>query len=175
VKDAEPVVVVSRPGVRYLLEAPFDPPNPVYEMVEAALRGLGFDAARAGTPEWNPLGALVAPGDHVLIKPNFVTSKNFEEHLRGERLACSSTHGSVLRPILDYALRAAGPRGRVTVVDTPVEGCNLDEVVEGLGVKGLVGWYRERGHPVELVDLRHFRVVPRMALDDVRRGGRSWN
>ncbi|HEY7954177.1 MAG TPA: hypothetical protein VII38_02755, partial [Polyangia bacterium] len=88
VREAERVVVVSRPGVRYCLDAPFHPPNPVYEMVEATLRGLGYDAGRAGTPEWNPLGALITPGDRVLIKPNFVTSKNFEEHLRGEKLAC---------------------------------------------------------------------------------------
>src|SRR3954453_283757 len=116
--NAQPVVVVSRPGVRYALEPPFAPPNPVYEMVEAVFRSLGYDAARAGTPEWNPLGALIQPGDRVVIKPNFVTSKNFEEPLRGEKLACSSTHGSVLRPILDYALKACGPDGRVTIVDT---------------------------------------------------------
>jgi uncharacterized protein (DUF362 family) len=175
VKDAEPVVVVSRPGVRYVLEAPFDPPNPVYEMVEAALRGLGFDAARAGTPDWNPLGALISPGDHVLIKPNFVTSKNFEEHLRGEKLACSSTHGSVLRPVIDYALRAVGPSGKVTIVDTPVEGCNLEEVVDGLGVRALLEWYRAKGRRIDFIDLRHFRVVPHMALDDVKRWGRSFN
>jgi hypothetical protein len=42
-------------------------------------------------------------------------------------------------------------------------------------VRALVGWYRARGFPVELIDLRHFRVVPHMALDDVRRAGRSWN
>src|SRR3954469_16788293 len=143
-----PVAVISRPGARYCLDAPFDPPNPVYQMVEATLRGLGLDAARAGTPEWNPLGDLIQPGDRVVVKPNFVTSKNFEEHLRGEKLACSSTHGSVLRPILDYVFRAAGPRGRVRVVDTPVEGCNLDEVVAGLGVTDLLRWYRSRGHDV---------------------------
>ena len=173
--ESSPVVVVSRPGARYVLDPPFDPPNPVYAMVEAALAGLGLDSARTGTPSWNPLGDLIQPGDRVLIKPNFVTSKNFEEHLRGERLACSSTHGSVLRPLLDYALRAAGPRGKVTIVDTPVEGCNLDEVVDGLGVRALLEWYGARGTRVDLVDLRHFRVVPRMALDDVRRRGRSLN
>ena len=111
----------------------------------------------------------------MLIKPNFVTSKNFEEHLRGEKLACSSTHGSVLRPILDYALRAAGPRGKVTIVDTPVEGCNLEEVVDGLGVRALLDWYAARGTRIDFIDLRHFRVVPHMALDDVRRFGRSFN
>src|SRR5262249_22018000 len=151
------------------------PPNPVYAMVESVFRGLGYDAGRVGTPDWNPLGALIAPGDRVLIKPNFVTSKNFEEHLRGEKLACSSTHGSVLRPILDYALKAAGPRGRVTIVDTPVEGCNLEEVVDGLGVSALLEWYGQRGVRIPLVDMRHFRVVPHMALDDLRRAGRSFN
>jgi uncharacterized protein (DUF362 family) len=168
VKDAQPVVVVSRPGVRYAMEAPFDPPNPVYEMVEAVFRGLGL----AGD---NPLGALIQPGDHVLVKPNFVTSKNFEEHLRGEKLACSSTHGSVLRPILDYVLGACMPGGKVTVVDTPVEGCNLEEVVEGLGVRDLLAWYAARGQRIDFIDLRHFRVVPHMALDDARRFGRSFN
>src|SRR4051812_44388179 len=170
-----PVVVVSRPGTHYVLEPPFDPPNPVYEMVEAALRGLGLDAARAGTPDWNPLADLIEPGDRVLIKPNFVTSKNFEEHLRGEKLACSSTHGSVLRPIIDYALRATGPRGKVTIVDTPVEGCNLEEVVEGLGVRALLDWYAAQGRRIDLIDLRHFRVVPHLALVDARRFGRSLN
>ena len=95
------VVVVSRPEASYVLQAPFAPPNPVYEMVETCLRLLGLDAARAGTPDWNPLGDLAAPGERVVIKPNFVTSKNFHEHLRGAKLACSSTHASVLRPIID--------------------------------------------------------------------------
>src|SRR2546430_16047879 len=137
-------------------------------MVEAALRGLGYDAARAGTPDWNPLGALIAPGDRVLVKPNFVTSKNFEEHLRGEKLACSSTHGSVLRPLCDYALRACGPRGKVTIVDTPVEGCNLEEVVDGLGVRALLEWYAARGTRIDLIVLSHLRAVPPMALIDIK-------
>jgi uncharacterized protein (DUF362 family) len=174
-KPSPNVAVISRPGIRYCMDAPFDPPNPVYEMVEATFRSLGLDAARSGTPEWNPLGDLIAPGDRVVVKPNFVTSKNFHEHLRGEKLACSSTHGSVLRPIIDYVLRACGPRGVVKIVDTPVEGCNLSEVTDGLGVTSLVAWYRSRGASVELLDLRYFRVVPRMFLDDVRRGGRSLN
>src|SRR5688572_28909200 len=120
------VAVVSRPGVRYVMQAPFDPPNPVYEMVEATLRGLGLDAARAGTPEWNPLGDLIAPGDRVLVKPNLVSSKNLHQKITGEHLAASSTHGSLLRPVLDYALKATGPRGSVRVIDSPVEGCEIE-------------------------------------------------
>lgn len=170
-----PVAVVSRPKAKYPELAPFDPPNPIYEMVEAVLRDLGFDRARSGTPDWNPLGDLIAPGDRVVLKPNFVASKNFHQPLHGEKLLCSSTPGSVLRPLLDYALRATGPTGQVTIVDTPVEGCNVNEVLRGLGIDQLIAYYRERGHSVEFLDLRYFQIVPRMVLDDVRRHGRSYN
>lgn len=169
------VVVVSRPGLGYAEGAPFDPPNPVYEAVEAMLRGLGLDRARAGTPEWNPLGDLISPGDRVIVKPNLVSSKNLHEKITGHKLAASSTHGSLLRPILDYALRAAGPRGQVRVVDTPVEGCEIEKVAGPLGIFEVVDHLRGRGHEVDFVDMRYFRVAPVLALDDVRRRGRSWN
>ena len=35
------------------------PPNPVYAAVRAALRGMGLDEARFGTPAWNPLGEKI--------------------------------------------------------------------------------------------------------------------
>ena len=172
---AHRVVTISRPGLAYVEPPPFDPPNPVYEAVEAMLRRLGLDAARAGTPEWNPLGDLVAPGDRVVVKPNLVSSKNLHERITGLKLAASSTHGSLLRPILDYALKAAGPRGQVRVVDAPVEGCELEKVAGPLGVYAVIDHLRARGHDVAFVDVRHFRVAPMFALDDVRRGGRSFN
>ncbi len=170
-----PVAAISRPQASYALEPPFDPPNDVYEMVERSLAELRLDAGRIGTAAWNPLGDLIAPGDRVVIKPNFVTSKNFHEPLAGKMLACSSTHGSVLRPIIDYALRACGPRGRICVVDTPVEGCNVEQVIKALGVSALLEDYSRRGHDIPFYDLRYFRVVPRMLLDDVRHWGRSLN
>ncbi|HNN95140.1 MAG TPA: hypothetical protein PKI03_22845, partial [Pseudomonadota bacterium] len=144
-------------------------------MVEAALAELGLDAARVGTADWNPLGELVQPGDRVVLKPNFVSNKNFHQRLSGEHLACSSTPAAVLRPLIDYALRAAGPRGRVQIVDAPVEGCNVDEVLRALGVQDLLRDYRAAGHAVEFLDLRDFCIVPRMLLDNVQAAGRSLN
>ena len=170
-----PVAIIARPGADYPLLPPFDPPNPVYEMVEASLRALGLDHGRVGTPEWNPLGAVIAPGDRGGVKPNLVCSTNLPQVMQGALLACSSTHGSVLRPLIDYALRAAGPRGTVTIVDTPVEGCNIKQVLSGLGIDALLRYYSERGQRIEFYDLRKFQVVPRMLLDNVRRHGRSWN
>jgi uncharacterized protein (DUF362 family) len=171
----ERVVTVARPGLRYALLAPYDPPNPVYAAVESLLQRLGLDAARAGAPEWNPLGYLISPGDRVVIKPNLVSSKNLQHKITGERLAASSTHGSLLRPILDYALRAAGPRGQVRVIDAPVEGCELEKVAGPLGIFAVIDHLARRGHDVAFLDLRDFRVAPFFALDDVRRFGRSWN
>jgi uncharacterized protein (DUF362 family) len=169
------VVVVHRPGLEYVDAAPYDAPNPVYEAVEAMFKTLSLDRGRVGTPEWNPLGDIIAPGDRVIIKPNLVSSKNLHEKITGQKLAASSTHGSLLRPILDYALRAAGPRGRVRVVDTPVEGCEIEKVAGPLGIFATIDHLRAKGHDVDFVDMRLFRVAPYLALDDVRRGGRSLN
>jgi uncharacterized protein (DUF362 family) len=172
---ARRVVTISRPGLRYVEPPPFDPPSPMYEAVEAFFARLGLDAARAGTPEWNPLGDLIRPGDRVIVKPNLVSSKNLHQKITGDLLEASSTHGSLLRPILDYALRAAGPRGQVRVVDTPVEGCEIEKVAGPLGIYAVVEHLRRKGHDIDFLDMRYFRVAPMFLLDDVRRFGRSWN
>jgi uncharacterized protein (DUF362 family) len=169
------VAVVHRPGLDYDRAHPYGAPGPVYEAIEALFRSLGLDAGRAGTPAWNPLGDLIAPGDRVIVKPNFVSSKDMHQKVVGERLEASSTHASLLRPILDYALRAAGPRGSVCVVDTPVEGCELDKVIGPLGVERLIREMRADHPNLDFLDLRYFAVVPRLVLDDVRKGKRSYN
>ena len=169
------VASLRTPGLAYFDTLPFDPPNPVYGAVELLFRTLGLDKARSGTPEWNPLGDVIQPGDRVIVKPNFVSSRNLHEKIEGKKLQASSTHGSLLRPVLDYALRAAGPRGNVRVVDTPVEGCEIEKVVGPLGVRALLSHLRSRGHDVDFIDLRYFHMAPRFALDDARLLGRSWN
>src|SRR5687768_16332875 len=72
-------------------------PNPAYRAVREVLHRLGLDSAGFGTPEWNPLGELVSPGDRVVIKPNFVR----HYHRLGQPLECVITHASILRPIMD--------------------------------------------------------------------------
>ena len=167
--------VVHRPGLGYGREHPFAAPNPVYAAVDSLLVALGFDVAHAGTPAFNPLAELIGPGDRVIVKPNFVSARNLHEAISGAKLEASSTHASLLRPILDYALRAAGPRGQVTVVDTPVEGCELGQVIGPLGVAGLIAELARQHPQLSFHDLRGFRVVPYFAVDDLRRRGRSYN
>src|SRR5262245_60429281 len=81
------VVVCRAPRPAYPQAAPFHPGerypesrspevaaegNAAYETVRRVLRTAGLDAERFGTPDWNPLGAHVRPGDTVLLKPNLV-------------------------------------------------------------------------------------------------------
>ena len=51
----------------------------------------------------------------------------------------------------DHRLRLARrrTRGTVAVVDTPVEGCNVQQVLTGLGIEALLRYYRQRGHNIE--------------------------
>lgn len=165
---------MSRPGLSYS-EPPISTPNPVYDAVSALFRTMGLDSGRASTPEWNPLGDLIRPGDRVIVKPNLVSSKNLHEKIDGKKLQASSTHGSLLFPILEYALKATGPKGQVLVVDSPVEGCEIDKVAGPLGVYSVVRHLAHNGHPIGFLDLRTFWVEPHLLLDDKRALGRSLN
>lgn len=127
------------------------------------------------SPDWNPLSEIISPGDFVVVKPNLVSSRNLHQKITGDKLEASSTHGSLLRPILDYALRATGKTGHVRVVDTPVEGCEIDNVTRPLGIHAVIDDLKQSGHDVAFLDLRYFRVVPKFLLDDVRLWGRSLN
>lgn len=173
--DPRRVAVVSRPGLAYFDAAPFAAPNPVYEAVTSLFMALGLDKARAGTPEWNPLGDLIRPGDRVIVKPNLVSSRNLHEKIAGKKLQASSTHGSLLLPVLEYALKATGPSGRVSVVDSPVEGCEIEKVAGPLGIFAAIRHLAAKGHAVEFLDLRTFRMEPWLLLDDRRVMDRSLN
>jgi uncharacterized protein (DUF362 family) len=173
---ASRVAVLSRPELRYPPAVPFDPPNPIYTAVSDVLVGLGLDAAHAGSVEWNPLGELVPPGGHVVIKPNLVTSRDFHRDLTDEDLCCSSTHASVLRPLIDFALRAVGPEGSVTVLDCPLEGSDFQRTARALGVAQMIAQLESRhNRRIPLLDLREFRLGRKMLLDDVRLAGHSLN
>lgn len=166
------VAVVRRPGLAYPPlgdpARPFEARGPLEDALEAVLAGLGLDPR-------DPFRGLVPEGGLVVVKPNLVASKNRERRIEGEDLLASSTHGSLLRAILERALRAVGPRGRVRVVDAPLEGCEVDRVAGPLGVFAVIDALAREGHDVAWIDLRRFRVEGRFALDDVRAAGRSWN
>jgi uncharacterized protein (DUF362 family) len=101
-------------------------PNPAYDLVRKCLIRLGLDKERAGTAEWNPLGALIRPGDSVVVKPNWVMHRN-----RGSgSLNALVTHPSIVRALLDYVYIALGNEGTVVVGDAPLQSCDIDNLLK---------------------------------------------
>lgn len=126
--------------------------NRIYAGVRELLRALGYDANRFGTPEWSPLGDLVGTNGTVVLKPNFV--RHFTEKSGGS-FDTVVTHPAVLRPLIDYALKAVGPKGRVVVADAPQYDCDASMLLERTRLPSLLAWYREAlGVEVPWRDLR---------------------
>jgi uncharacterized protein (DUF362 family) len=168
--ESSPVALFHEPSlVTYPTDPPFDPSvdypehpssttqtaaNRVYDAVRWTLANLGLDAAHYGSAAWNPLGELVGSGGRVVIKPNLVDLKQGWIALGGERVLDMVTHGSVLRPLADYAFKAVGPTGQIVIADAPLVHADFDGVVEHAGIQAMVNTLRARGYPVELRDLR---------------------
>jgi hypothetical protein len=129
-------------------------PNPVYEMVRRTFSQLGLDAARFGTPAWNPLGGSIAPGGSVFILCNFVYHRRFQESQRDFEAKC--IHGSVLRALCDYALIAVGKNGRVRFGNSALQSCHWDQVLSDTGAAVALAFYRMQNAPVDAKDLRLF-------------------
>lgn len=168
------LVAVEQGAGRYPVQAPFDPDrvypelegrveaggeeNVAYDLVRRALASLGLDSARFGTPEWNPMGELVRPGETVLLKPNLIRASHLHREDEWEQIV---THGAVLRPVIDYLLLASGGDLRIVIADGPQTDSDFDAICERNGLFALERYYRSRGHQVELLDLRRDRWYER--------------
>jgi uncharacterized protein (DUF362 family) len=131
------------------------PPNEVYAAVRSALLGLGLDAARYGTPGWNPLGDLVEAGRRIVLKPNLIRHWNPADDGRGGTVDSVITHGSIVRAVADYAMIAAGPDGSVAIAEAPQMDCNFDEIRRIVGLDQIVAFYGETiRRDLEVIDLR---------------------
>lgn len=116
-----------------------DAHNEIYEGVRRTLFALGLDSHHYGTSVWNPLGKLAPEGGTIVIKPNLV--RHYNGNPEGS-LDSVVTHGSVLRPLVDYAYKAVGSKGRVIIADAPQHDCDIEEIKAYLGIKRLKGFYK---------------------------------
>jgi uncharacterized protein (DUF362 family) len=128
-----------------------DPANRVYPLVREALLQLGLDAGRAGSPDWNPLGELIRPGDTVLLKPNLV--RHF--HGFGFDPIPLVTHAAIVRVMLDYSQLALGDSGRIIVADAPLQTTDFAAVTQLSGLRQLADWWSGSARRQwQLADLR---------------------
>ena len=125
--------------------------NHAYGIVRNALLLLGLDKARFGQPDWNPLGELINPGDHVLIKPNFISQSHSTRLDEWEQVI---THPAVIRAVLDYVFIALQGRGKVTIADGPQTDSDFDEIVRRTRLLEVVSFFRDKGLHIDLLDLR---------------------
>ncbi len=128
-----------------------DEQNSVYGAFRELCYTMGFAKDQWGTPDWNPLGDIIRPGQKVLVKPNLVR----HIHLSGGDYRAVVTHASVVRCVLDYAARALEGRGQITVGDAPIQSADFDSVLSRTGLREVCDDVAETWDiPVRLVDFR---------------------
>ena len=150
----------------YPYQAPFHPPErypelaflPVFHPdaenhVYAAVRdALALLTGTQPGPDWNPLAGLIKPGDTVALKPNFIKECHETKPTQWQQVI---THGSVIRAVCDYVLRALNGVGRVVICDAPQTDSSFDEICRVSATRAVVEWYQSWSDvPVELLDLR---------------------
>jgi uncharacterized protein (DUF362 family) len=169
-------ISVYRDGLAlsYPRVAPFDPgevypespfgsriggePNHAYRCVRESLRLLELDSANFGTRVWNPLKALVRPGDHVFLKPNMIAHK----HQLNDDWEYVITHGSVIRAVVDYVFIALQGTGKITIGDAPQTDSNFDRIIGRMGLPEIQHLYtEEKGSEIAIVDLRNEKWLER--------------
>ena len=135
------------------------PANTVYGAVRNTLQLLGLDAERNASENWNPLQRYIRPGDRVVLKPNLVLHEHNVQ--LGQR--CLTTHGSVIRAMVDYAFIAGGPEAKIVIADAPVQGADFAKLRAQNGLDAIREFYWSTfRYEIEVIDLRQVHAV----LDD---------
>ncbi|MFB3892655.1 MAG: DUF362 domain-containing protein [Phycisphaerae bacterium] len=135
-------------------------PNHVYQAVRQAFAQAMLDKDRLGSPQWNPLGTWIKPGQKVFVLCNFVYHRRANESCEAFLSKC--THASVIRALIDYVLLAVGESGSVQFGNAPLQSCRWDAVLRDTGAAEVLAFYKDAGAPVQAQDLRLF-VAPRNA------------
>jgi uncharacterized protein (DUF362 family) len=126
--------------------------------VRSCLAGAGLDVERFGKPSWNPLGTYIRPGDRVFVLCNFVEEAR---PFTSSHVIAKCTHGSVVRAVIDYILKALNGSGSVTFGNAPIQSCDWCKVVKETGADEVVRFFRQlhpNGVEVKLADLRQHVV-----------------
>jgi len=124
--------------------------NSVYLSIRKLFLTLGLDAANFNSPEWNPLGELIRPGDRVVLKPNAVLHTNLGEKAGLTDTDSLVTHGSVIRAVLDYTGKALNGRGKVIIGDCPIQGADWEKLLKLMGLHEIQTYFQEYFPGIEI-------------------------
>ena len=127
-------------------------PNSVYRAMRMALFQMGYDRDHFDTPQWNPFGEIIFPGDTVLIKPNWVSHVN-NNKTAGEE--CLVTHSSIVRFVIDYCYIALRGKGKIVIGDAPIQGADFGQILDKYHINDIIDFYSNQSVDIELKDLRN--------------------
>lgn len=139
--------------------------NNIYPMIREGFKLLGYDNEHYNTPEWNPLGAIIIPGNTVVLKPNMVMDLNWNKEGGTD---CLYTQPSIVAAVLDYVIIALRGNGKIIVGDAPMQECKFEKLVEESGYLQLIRFLQEKlkntNIRLELVDFRELRSIVKDGL-----------
>jgi uncharacterized protein (DUF362 family) len=117
---------------------------PEKDQLREAGRLLGHD-------DGNFLRGIVAPGQRVVVKPNWV----LDQHPKQLDIFAVLTHSAVVRAVVDLVYEALEGEGSITIADAPQWNCNFENLMRVTEVEAIPRYYRERhAYTVGVVDLR---------------------
>jgi uncharacterized protein (DUF362 family) len=133
--------------------------NRIYSAIRDLFRDLSLDTKNYGSPKWNPLGTWVKRGGKISIKPNWVWDPPYAFEIE-ESYPATLTHSSLIRAVIDYAYIAVGERGRISVLDSPIEDTNWNRLHKWSGFDEVYRFYkRNTSVPLKLIDIRDLRTI----------------
>lgn len=133
--------------------------NIVYDMVRNCLIGLKLDEENFGSSKWNPFKDLIAVGDTVILKPNWVMHKNGNIAVKDHDLDCLVTHPSLVRAISDYCIIALKGTGKIIIGDAPMQGCDLQQLFDITGYNEVEEFYKQMNKEICFYDFREYRSI----------------
>ncbi|MCS7052867.1 MAG: DUF362 domain-containing protein, partial [Ignavibacterium sp.] len=130
-----------------------------------------LDKENIGTQYWNPFKNLVKPGERVFIKPNMIAERH---RYRSNEWDYVITHGSVIRPIIDYLFLAMEGKGEVIIGDAPQTDSNFYKVAQLMGLFEIREVYKSfKDFHISIINLQdeHWIVKDDIITDYVRLSG----
>ncbi|MCW1930179.1 MAG: DUF362 domain-containing protein [Candidatus Kerfeldbacteria bacterium] len=142
---------LNSPALTFLKNETLDESNEVYTSVRELFIKLEMDKEHIGTPDWEPFREMIKPGQHAVLKANFVKGNH---PLNEVGITSMITHASVMRAVIDYLLLSTNGNCKITICDVALQSSVWEEIIEGSGTKALVEFYAQHGIQINLLDLR---------------------
>lgn len=129
--------------------------NYIYTAFRNILKLMKLDDENYGSENWNPFKQFITLGDTVLIKPNLVIDRIKDQE-------ALTTHGSIIRAIVDYTIIALKGKGKIIIGDAPLQQCNFNHLVQYNGLKSIVKFYQSKGIDITLIDFRTEKLISQL-------------